>query len=167
MFLYKRTMSDSSSDDDSGTMNEKKLCSIDTDGLVRSIGSNNYPVRFYNDSFVLHYANGIMMIYTNPMFVWRMIFSYKKCADSEREFDFQKLQLFVQRLGSELYMTNTTIEYNFDNIICFKPCANTYNIVHNTYSRLYMSVHRKYDQTEYLKQFLDSFILLLRYISGS
>ena len=64
-----------SSDDEVGI---NQLCSIENDGLIRSSSSINFPIRFTNDSFVIHVLDNILMVYMNPMFIWRLIFSKKK-----------------------------------------------------------------------------------------
>jgi hypothetical protein len=156
-------MSDSS-DDDTGI---GRLCSIDSDGLIRSVNSGKFPIRFSTDSFAAHYVDDIMMIYMNPMFIWRLIHANKNFSDAEKEFDFQKLKLFVMRLGTEIYLTNREVEYKLDGVVNYKPSSRMFGLIHSSYSRLYMSIQRKYDQTDVVKHLLDSYILMLRYISDS
>lgn len=156
-------MSDSSDDDTSAP----NLCSIDADGLIRSVTSGNFPVRFSTDSFVAHYVDNVLMIYMNPMFVWRLIYANKNLADAEKEFDFQKLRLFVLRLEPEIYLTNREVEYRLDGVVHYKPSSRIFDLLHSSYSRLYMSIQRKCYQTDVVKHLLDSYILMLRYISDS
>lgn len=157
---------DDSSDDDIGlTGMINRLCSIDKDGLIHSVASNDYPVKFSADSFVLHYIDSMLMVYMNPMFLWRLIYANKNRVDNEREFDFQKLRLFVTRLGPDIYMTHKDIEYKLDNVIHYKPGTCMFDLIYNSYSRLYRSTQRGYDQTEHVKEFFDSYIILLRYLS--
>ena len=158
---------DSSSDDDVGLTIAPCLCHIDADGLIRSVSSIDYPVKFSSDSFVFHYVDNVLMIFMNPMFIWRLIYANKCILDTGREFDFHKLKLFVLRLGPELYLTSSDIEYKLDNVIHFTPSINIFDLLYSSYSRLYMSIQRGYDQTDVVKNLLDGYILLLRYISDS
>lgn len=156
---------DDSSDDDIGlTGMTNRLCLIDKDGLIHSVSSNDYPIKFSADSFVLHYIDSMIMVYMNPMFLWRLIYVNKNRVDNEREFDFQKLRLFVTRLGPDIYMTHKDIEYKLDDVIHYKPGTGMFDSIYNSYSRLYRSTQRGYDQTEHVKEFFDSYIVLLRYL---
>jgi hypothetical protein len=156
-------MSDSSDDE----VGAGRLCSIDADGLIHSVNSGKFPIRFSADSFVAHYIDNVLMIYMNPMFTWRLVYANKNLSDAEKEFDFQRLKLFVLRLGHEIYLTNKEIEYRLDGVVHYKPITRIFDLLHSSYSRLYMSIQRKYDQTDVVKHLLDSYIMMLRYISDS
>ena len=158
---------DSSSDDDVGLTIAPCLCHIDAGGLIRSVSSIDYPVKFSSDSFVFHYVDNVLMIFMNPMFIWRLIYANKYILDIGREFDFHKLKLFVLRLGPELYLTSSDIEYKRDGIVNYKSNLQMFDLLYIGYSRLYMSIQRGYDQTDVVKNLLDGYILLLRYISDS
>ena len=107
------------------------------------------------------------MIFMNPMFIWRLIYANKYILDIGREFDFHKLKLFVLRLGPELYLTSSDIEYKLDGVVNYKSNLQMFDLLYIGYSRLYMSIQRGYDQTDVVKNLLDGYILLLRYISDS
>lgn len=156
-------MSDSSDDD----VTIKRFCHIDADGLVRSIESHDFPIRFTTDSFVAHYVDTVLMIHMNPMFIWRLIFANKNISDPHKEYDFHRIKLFVMRLGSELYLTKNEVEYKLDNIVTYMPNTKIFDFLYNSYSRLYMAVQRGYNHKEEVKQFLDSYMRLLRYISDA
>ena len=158
---------DDSSDDEVVATTATRLCYIDADGLIRSVSSIDYPVKFSTDSFVFHYIGNVFMIYMNPMFIWRLIYANKCMIDIGREFDFYKLKLFVMRLGPEMYLTSNSIEYKLDGTVHYKPGVNIFDIIYNSYSQLYISIQREYDQTDVLKNLLDNFIILLRRISDS
>jgi hypothetical protein len=155
---------DDSSDED---VTIKRLCCIDANGLVRSVASNDFPIRFTSDSFVAHYIDNVLMIHMNPMFIWRLIFANKNISDPEKEYNFHKLKLFVMRLGSEVYLTKNEVEYKLDNIVYYKLSLRIFEILYTSYSRLYMAIQRGYNEEENVKQFLDSYMILLRYISDS
>ena len=157
-------MAYSSDDDEVAVTTSPSLCSISADGLIRS---NNSPIKFSNDSFVLNYERNILIIYMNPMFIWRLIYANKYIVDTEREYDFHKLRIFVMRLGSEVYLTSNKIEYKLDNVIHYKPSINIFDLLYISYSRLYISIQRGYDQTDVVKNLLDNYIVLLRRISDS
>ena len=159
---------DSSSDDDEVVVTTShSLCHIDASGLIRSVSSIDYPVKFSSDSFVFHYVDNVLMIFMNPMFIWRLIYANKYILDIGREFDFHKLKLFVLRLGPELYLTSSDIEYKLDGVVNYKSNLQMFDLLYIGYSRLYMSIQRGYDQTDVVKNLLDGYILLLRYISDS
>jgi hypothetical protein len=103
------------------------------------------------------------------MFIWRLIFANKNISDPDKEYNFHRIKLFVMRLGSELYLTNKGIEYKIDNIANYKSniTMRVFDLLYNSYSRLYIATQRGYDQKEQVKQFLDSYMILLRYISES
>ena len=153
-----------SSDDEVGI---NQLCSIENDGLIRSSSSINFPIRFTNDSFVIHVLDNILMVYMNPMFIWRLIFSKKNLVDYEKEFDFQKLKMCVMRLGPYVYIKNKEIEYSLDNVINHKPSLRIYDLLYVSHGRIYMTIRRGFDQTDAVKNFLDNYMLLLRHISDS
>jgi hypothetical protein len=157
-------MSDSS-DDDVGLTGMERLCEIDVDDSIKSVSSRNYPVKFYKDSFIIKYEKNTLIIYLNPMFAWRLIFANKLFADNENEFVFHKLRLLVMRLGTEIYLTNKTIEYKLDDVVTTKPSTRIFDMVYANYGRLYMTIRRGCDQTEPVKQFLTSCVVLLRYLS--
>ena len=159
---------DSSSDDDEVVVTTShSLCHIDASGLIRSVSSIDYPVKFSSDSFVFHYVDNVLMIFMNPMFIWRLIYANKYILDIGREFDFHKVKLFVLRLGPELYLTSSDIEYKLDGVVNYKSNLQMFDLLYIGYSRLYMSIQRGYDQTDVVKNLLDGYILLLRYISDS
>ena len=159
---------DSSSDDDEVVVTTShSLCHIDAGGLIRSVSSIDYPVKFSSDSFVFHYVDNVLMIFMNPMFIWRLIYANKFILDTGREFDFHKLKLFVLRLGPELYLTSSDIEYKLDGVVNYKSNLQMFDLLYIGYSRLYMSIQHGYDQTDVVKNLLDGYIVLLRYISDS
>lgn len=160
-------MLDDSSDDDVGSVSAPTLCSVDANGLIRSVSSTSFPIRFSDDSFVVHYIDSILMIYMNPMFIWRLIFANRCLVDVVREFDFHKLKLFVMRLGGEIYLTTNEIEYKLDGVTHYKQSARVFDLLYLDYGRLYMAIQRGYDQTEQVMQFLVSYMTMLRYISDS
>jgi hypothetical protein len=156
-------MNDSSDEDVSVT----NLCSIDPSGIIHSVSSNDFPIRFSIDSFVINCIDNILMFYMHPMFIWRLIFANTNISDNEKEFNFHKLKIFVIRLEPEIYITNKDIEYKVDGIINRKPSKKLFDIMYVSYSRLYMSIQRGYNQNDVVKHLLDNYILLLRYISES
>lgn len=159
---------DDSSDDDIGlTGMINRLCSIDKNGLIHSVVSNDYPVKFSADSFMLHYIDNMLIIYMNPMFLWRLIYANKNRVDNEREFDFQKLRSFITHLGPDIYMTHKNIEYKLNNVIHYKSGAGMFDLLYISYNQLYISTQRGYDQAEHVKQLFDYYIVLLRYLSDS
>ena len=160
-------MDSSFDDDDVRLTNAPCLCHIDADELIRSVSSIDYPVKFSSDSFVFHYVDNVLMLFMNPMFVWRLIYANKCMLDTGREFDFNKLKLFVLRLGPELYLTSSDIEYKLDGVVNYKSNLQMFYLLYTCYSQLYMSIQRGYDQTDVVKNLLDGYILLLRYISDS
>lgn len=156
-------MGDSSDED----VAMKRLCCIDANGLVRSVSSHDFPIRFTADSFVAHYIDNVLMIHMNPMFIWRLIFANKNISDPNKEYNFHRIKLFVMRLGSELYLTRNEIEYKLDNVVNYKPNTKVFDLLYTSYSRLYMAIQRGYNEEENVKQFLDSYMILLRYMSDS
>ena len=122
---------DSSSDDDEVVVTTShSLCHIDAGGLIRSVSSIDYPVKFSSDSFVFHYVDNVLMIFMNPMFIWRLIYANKYILDIGREFDFHKLKLFVLRLGPELYLTSSDIEYKLDGVVNYKSNLQMFDLLY-------------------------------------
>ena len=158
---------DYSTYEDANLKTTMKLCSIDTYGIISSVYSNDYPVKFYKGSFVFHFIDNLLMIYTHPMFIWRLIFFNKNLVDIEHIFDFHKLTLFVQQLGTELYLTQNEVEYTLDGVLIYKPAAQLFCLLYTSYSQLYISIQRGYDQIEPVKRLFDCYIILLRHISNT
>jgi hypothetical protein len=156
-----------SSDEDIGLVVAPSLCSIDSDGLIHSLSSNNFHIKFSANSFVVDCVDNVLVIHMSRMFVWRLIYANKNLSDTEKEFNFKRLKLFVLRLGTELYITNKEVEYNLDGVVHYKPITHIFGLLYSSYSRLYMSIQRGYDQMDVVKHLLDSYVLLLRYISDS
>jgi hypothetical protein len=156
-------MGDSSDDD----VTIQRLCCIDADGLIRSIESYDFPIRFTADSFVAHYVDTVLMIHMNPMFIWRLIFANKNISDPDKEYNFHRIKLFVMRLGSELYLTRNEVEYKLDNVVTYIPNTKMFDLLYASYNRLYIAIQRGYNHKEQVKQFLDSYVVLLRCVSNS
>ena len=156
-----------SSSDEDGELTKGHMCYIQSNNTLTSWDSNDYPVKFYKDSFIVEHTNGVFSIYLNSMFTWRLFYSLKTLVDNEQEFDFHRMRLFIIRICSNIRVGQDYICYTLDGSNITISSSRIFNLINDSYNRLRRTIDRKYDQTDCVKQLLDSFISLLRYISHS
>ncbi len=162
-------MNHSSSSEDDDEVSTRDMCYMESNGVITSGCSRDYPVTFITKSFTINLENDVFIIQLNPMFVWRLLFSLRTLVDNEREFDFQRLRLYVLRLGRVIFIQIGPLEmcYLLDGVPIYQSSVDIFNSISCSYNRLSMAIGRKYDQTHYVNQLFASFVLMLRHMSSS
>jgi hypothetical protein len=145
-----------------------QLCSITSDNTILSNESRDYPVKFYTGSFALKYTGDILTIELNQMFLWRLLFSMKTFIDNEKEFDFQRMKLYILQIGDTIVLQfkKNGVSYKLNDRTITKYNPNIFNSIYDCYNRLRVLIELEHDLTERLKELFERLIIILRYISN-
>jgi len=155
-------MSESSNDENT----IPQLCSIVNENTIQSNNSCEYPVKFYEKSFVLTCECDSMIVELNQMFLWRLIFSAKTLADGKNEFNFHRLKLYVLQMGNRISLNfkNNKISYKLNDV---PVCKSSNDYIFICYNVLYVAIKRKHDLTNHVTKLFDCLITIFRLISDS
>jgi hypothetical protein len=145
-----------------------QLCSITSDNTILSNESRDYPVKFYTGSFALKYTDEVLTIELNQMFLWRLLFSMKTFIDNEKEFDFQRMKLYILQMGDTIILQfkKSGVCYKLNDRSITKYNPNIFNSIYDCYHRLRVLIELECDLTERIKELFDHLIIILRYISN-